>query len=283
MRGLAATDLPDGTRYMAIHYTADEDKRGPEFAEFLRGIPVRERLREYELVEDLWSGVPVYADFNDAKHGASALTLLANDKVFGGWDAGQTLIPAFVCLGVSPIGQVRALFEVVSKGDDAMETFAPQVSRAITDYPGMELRRRDIDHWADATVNQRSGGTGRTAAQVAAVHGFDLHAASNVWEPRRSAVTWLLTDTIADGEEKLPRFLIDRERCPVLYAGFMGAYKLEESTKGEAIGPGRILEMPLKNSYSHVHDALQYPAMMIRTLLQPKPGTKIKTVARRYV
>ena len=60
-----------------------------------------------------------------------------------------------------------------------------------------------------------------------------------------------LTKTYGEG----PGLLIDPE-CPILIEGFNGGYMYPE--KALEIEPTQI--RPLKNKYSHPHDALQYVA-----------------------
>lgn len=47
--------------------------------------------------------------------------------------------------------------------------------------------------------------------------------------------------------------VLDPQRCPVLRRGFLEGYKWRKSTEGE-------IQEPMKNAFSHVHDALQYAA-----------------------
>jgi hypothetical protein len=279
MQGFAAETLGNGVRFLAVHYSADPEK-GPEWvAEQRVGVPVNDWDRQMEMREDVYDGKPVYADFIPGFHDRTGLRVLPGSKDFGGWDCGATLIPAYVHLQLTEEKQVQAVLEEVSLGEDAMETFAPKVAEALREL--IPERMGDVEHWADATVTQRSGTRKESAAQVAQEHGFDLYASSNVWAPRWSAVTWLLTDRLPNGE---PRFVIDREKCPILYEGFKGAYKFQESPRGDSTGPGMILGMPLKNGFSHVHDALQYPAMRIRRLIEgdvtATASTSTTTMAR---
>jgi hypothetical protein len=217
--------------------------------------------------ENVYDGEPVYPTFSEATHVRKGLAVVSKSDYNGGWDCGATLQPGFILLQVTPEQQVQAIGEVFD-GDASMEEFAPMVGLLLQDL--IPDRMSDVRHDADATVKQRSGTRKETAQQVAAEHGFQLNAASNVWTPRVSAVTWLLSDRLPSGE---PRFLIDPEACPVLYRGFQGAYKFEESTKGDSAGPGRISLMPLKNGFSHVQDALQYAAMKVRASMRTSNAT----------
>jgi hypothetical protein len=270
MEGFGAWTLENGVRYAALHYLADEEKRGDWAARTRVGVPEREWLREMEMVETIYEGEPVYADFNERRHSfeqypdGPRIPLLRGSKYVGGWDCGQTLVPAFTLLqiGPAPYHQVHALLEVTSVGSEPMSKFAPRVaSQLMKLLPGLWP---EVEHWADTTVTTRSGANGATPQDEAARHGFKLKPSSNIWSGRWDAVTWLLTNSIS---EQMPRLLIDPVGCPLLLAGFQGAYKFDDQSQG-AVGPDRVLKcMPVKNMYSHVHDSLQYAALRVRKML----------------
>lgn len=269
-----------GAVYLRVHYSADPGKDAAWAAEERAKSPRREWEREMEMNENVFDGEPVFADYEDSIHcplDARAAPLQSRSLYVGGWDAGQTLSPAFVLLQVAPRAcgyQISCLLEVVPPGPEPMETFAPRVGRALTQrLPGLW---DEIEHWGDHTLVQRSGGDGRTAQLIAWQHGFRIKEASNEWNPRYSAVTWLLQRRI---DETTAGFLIDGLNCPVLREGFLGAYRYEESPRSDGAGAGRILAMPLKNAYSHVQDALQYAAMRVQRLVQQRVSGSRKVFA----
>jgi hypothetical protein len=274
MTGISSTDLKSGIRFLALHYTADEEKRG-EWARKMKktGISQREWDREMELREDVWDGEAVYADYVDALHCPVPvrdrhLPIVNGSLYFGGWDCGQTLSPAFVLLQVTPRPfQVHALVEVVSEGAMAMETFAPLVQQVLMRWhPGLWS---EVSHHGDATVTQRSGSNGDSASDVAVRHGVVIRPESNVWAARQSSVTWLLTRSLG---ENAPGFFVSGLGCPVLRTGFQGAYRYRPHSQSQKDGAGTILQMPVKDEYSHVQDALQYAALAVRRWLEKKEG-----------
>jgi hypothetical protein len=276
MQGFAAQTLKNGTRHVAIHYSADEEK-GPAWVAMMKsrlateGFGERDWQREMELREDIYTGEPVFADYVDSIHcpkalHADSIPILKNCQYIGGWDCGQTMQPAFVLVQVTPGGQLHAMMEVLPPTPEAMESFAPRVNQAILKW--LPAYWDMIEHVADATVINRSGTDGRSAQQEAARHGFRLQPASNAWQKRASAVTWALADRI---DEQTPRLLISGLDCPVLRAGFQGAYKWEQSSTSDQVGPGRVIKQPLKNGFSHVQDAFQYAALKARMILESKP------------
>lgn len=264
IEGFRAIDLPSGTRYIACHYTADPGKRD-DFRGLFPQVPKREWDREMEGVEDVWDGEPVYGEYRDDWHSPKAYRTMEipthpRAELFAGWDAGQTLQPAFVLAQVlpSPEWQVHVIAELAPESGVSMAEFAPMVARLIERRcPG---RFHDINHFGDATITQRSGSNGVTAQQVAYQNGFLIRPSTNAKAPRISAVTKLLMDRL---DEKTPRYVIDGLSCPTLREGFNGAYRFEVSTRGDESGQGRILMEPLKNGWSHVHDANQYMCMAI--------------------
>ena len=59
-------------------------------------------------------------------------------------------------------------------------------------------------------------------------------------------------NTMIDGA---PAFQLARENCPVLRKGFLNGYHYKRISRS---GDERYQEVPNKNDFSHIHDALQY-------------------------
>lgn len=269
MSGMTAETLPSGIRFVRLHYSADPLKT-PEWAE-------RERAKEadprnwdtqMEMRRVVTDGLPVFSGYNDQRHCPSAgwnlpFEVTSMSSFFGGWDAGMTLNPAFILLELQqPMMRVRVLLEVVSTGGESMDAFAPRVAHALDQfYPSLAS---SVRHFGDPTIETRSGGDGGTARQVARKYGFDIEPSTNEWTKRSSAVAFLLR---SEGLFEVNGFL-----CPVLRRGFQGQYKFQSSPLGDSSGPGQVLLSPLKNSYSHVQDALQYPSVFLYDLLKPGGG-----------
>lgn len=263
-----------GATYLRIHYSADPAKDKAWAAEERLQSPVKEWLREMEMDENVFDGEAVYPEYVDERHcclGMKPIPIIHDSIYVGGWDCGQTLHPAFVLFQITPKPfQIHALLEVIPPSPEPMEKFAPRVAAAIAKrLPG---HWDTVRHFGDATVATRDGSTGATAQGIARKHGVTIKPSSNEWQGRYSAVTWMLSDSI---DEKTPRFLVDGSHCPTLRDGFRGAYRYEESSQSDGTGGGRILARPLKNLYSHVHDALQYGAQEIRKqMFRPRDAGK---------
>ena len=259
------TTLSSGARYVAIHYTADEEKDSEWARAHSAGVPVREWEREMEMRQDVYDGEAVYADYLDSLHSVNGLRCTGKGEMIGGWDCGQTLRPAFVLLHVEK-ESVECCLEVVALTPMAMQTFAPLVAERLQMWAlsqRLELWPGRVRHHGDATVVARSGSTGESAASVARTLGFAIQPVTNDWDARYSAVAWLL----AERREDRGLFRLCRERCPILREGFKGAYQFQVPRGFDQSGPGRVLRMPLKNSYSHPQDALQYAAIVAKRLV----------------
>lgn len=302
MQGFAAKDLPSGTRFLAMHYTADEEKRGMWATEKRKGVPVREWDQQMELREDVWDGEPVFADYSDSLHCPGILRqsptgqtwaeaivagrldskwrdywdklIVPGSTYYGGWDCGATLSPAFSLTQMAPRNmgyQMITMFEVVPEEGKAMpmETFAPMVQQILMKWhPGLwDI----VSHHGDATVDQRSGTRGETAGDVARRHGINIKGETNIEGVRLSAVTRILTRMIS---ERAPGWFLCGVGCPTLRAGFQGAYRFRPHPQSEKNGAGYIPQKPVKDSYSHPQDSFQAAAIaMNRFLKDVKPAT----------
>lgn len=270
MQGIGLGELINGATYLRVHYTADPTKRDPEWATKSRKeMGVRFWDQQMEMSEEVYEGEPVYPDYNDDIHcfkspkgsvvcPRTGDPIVVRDSIYVcGWDAGTTVQPAAVLLQITPANQVHALLEVIPDKTEPMSTFAPRVMMAIQKLLPMSWSK--VHHVGDNTITSRAGSTGDTARSVARnVAAIDIVPISNVWQPRISAATRLLTGRL---DEYTPQLLVFAKGCPVLRRGFAGAYKYEQSARGDETGAGRILQSPLKNSYSHVHDAFQYASI----------------------
>jgi hypothetical protein len=93
-------------------------------------------------------------------------------------------------------------------------------------------------------------------------------ASTNEFIKRRESVAYWLQQ--ARGGEA--GFLLDPS-CKVLKKGFNSGYRYE---RVKASGPERFKDRPLKDKYSHIHDALQYGALYARGEINPVVARPIK-------
>lgn len=273
-------------KYVNLHYSADDEKDEAWAQAAKEGIPEREWLVEYEMSELTIEGQPVYSAFDSKVHLPERFTkgfpLVPGSTYFAGWDCGTTLNPAFVLLQITPKPwQVHCLVEIKPKVPMAMEQFAPIVANTLArDFSGILLG--NIVHAADESGKSRQGATGLSAFDVARKHGFHLIPISNQWARRRGAVDRLLGEWIDD---KTPRFVIARNRCPILVQGFEGAYRLRQVSTGI----NALYGEPVKDVFSHPQDALQYAAVLACIHLDDRGvvqhqlrGSDRKIDAKRY-
>lgn len=272
MQGMTKETIRNGALFVRLHYSADEEK---DSAWAITGMNEESDPRNWEVQMEMRDvvidGFPVYPRYVDKFHCPDSthdvhLELVPGSFYFAGWDVGTTLVPAFVLNELTPTLQIRSLLEVISIGGESMGKFAPRVRQELESvYPSII---NQIRHFADPTVTTESGADGKTAKEVAMREGFDLTPSTNVWAVRHTAVS----EVVALGLPEHPRYMVSGRGCPTLRRGFQGFYKFEASKRGETDGPGAIVMVPLKNGYSHIHDANQYSLIPIYDVIKPKRG-----------
>jgi len=205
-------------------------------------------------------GKPVYPEYNDFIH--------ASDKVKGekeleiclGWDFGLT--PSLVVGQMTEQGQVKLLAELTTE-DMHVRQFARDV---VKPFLSRHFRGVKIGFSvADPAGNNRGEGEGKASIKILNDEyvkefndtplemGFETVAAtSNDPTLRLNAVKTFLTKMV----QGKPGLIVNSVYCPVVRKGFNGEYKYR---KIQATGREEVYtEKPLKNKYSHPHDAVQY-------------------------
>lgn len=233
-----------------LHYTANPRKRSKEWRDAVRAsLPIRDFLMEYEKSWQTYEGKPVYEDWNPVIHKAETTAVEPGLPLLLGWDFGLT--PA--CVICQLVGnQLRIHKEFVEK-DGSINKLAPEVwSYLSTEFlPWVHDSRNKIMSYIDPAGFNRSETDESTCAKVLIAEGFKkVFPGPYKWEPRRQAVEYFLTRTYGSGSA----LQINEEECPILLEGFNGGYQYPEKTK--EVEPTKI--MPIKNKFSHPHDALQY-------------------------
>lgn len=253
-----------------LHYTADPKKRGEAWKEAIKNsMPIRDFLMEYERSWQTFEGRPVYADFNRTLHvSETAIRPEPGCPIILCWDFGLT--PA--CLLLQLVGrQLRILKEFVEEAG-SISKLAPVVRNhlQLQYLPWLHAESEDmIISYVDPAGFQKAQTDERTCVDIMRKLGFRKVLPGPVgWELRRKAVEDYLTKTYGEG----PGLLIDAEGCPLLVEGFNGGYRYPE--KALDIEPTAV--RPLKNKYSHPHDALQYGAAGA-TALRKTYGLSIPT------
>lgn len=237
------------------------------YSYWLRLIPGRSEdwikvyvLGEYGTVQD---GKPVYPEYRDGIHCAKTdLQPYKGIPLILGWDFGLT--PACIIGQITPKGQLRILREIVAV-DMGIQQFTRDVVKPIltTEYSGLA-----VQSVGDPAGTQRAQTEETTCLQILELEGIPTDSAlTNEYIARREAVVYYMTRMI-DGE---PGFQLS-PRCKILRKGFNGAYKLERI---QVSSDERYRDRPLKNRFSHPHDALQY------LCLKALGGFQVQSAAQR--
>lgn len=208
-------------------------------------------LGEYGSVMD---GKPVYTSYRDDIHCApERLNVMQGLPLFLGWDYGRT--PACAICQFTPRGQLRVLEELlVDPTTDGMgvRAFTREVVRPhlAAHYAGMRIVSRGDP------AGEAKDGSDLSCFDIQDEEGVHVVAApTNDLTPRLDAVAKHMI-AMVDGE---PGFLLS-PNCEWLRRGFLGGYKYE---RVHVAGDERYKEVPSKNKFSHIQDALQYAALAV--------------------
>lgn len=220
------------------------------------------------LVQGTWgvttAGKLVYPEFSRSLHVSKHSLKPAHPcEIIRGWD-NTGLSPAIILSYMGPTGQ-WSLFKEFT-WEDAQGIM--DATEEMVVWCNMNLHAkctfRDIGDPAGSTGRDS---TKQTPAQYiskkAAEYGQTINIIKGIqtFKVRRESVAERLTKLI-NGE---PALLIDRS-CTMVIDGFDGGYAFPE------IGNSGVFRTdPAKNEYSHIHDAIQYPAtIMFRAGGTPK-------------
>lgn len=204
-------------------------------------------LGQYGNVEE---GKPVYPEYNDDVHTKEILEPYSNMPILLGFDFGLT--PACIFGQITPRGKLIVFDELVAT-DMGLKQFLrdsviPHISQNYSEFEFIAVGD-------PAGTGRAQGDDEITCFGELKKVGFNNTepAPTNLFDLRRDAVASYLTK-MSDGQ---PCFLMSK-KCKELRRGFLGNYKF---TLIQASGEERYKEIPLKNSSSHPHDALQYLAL----------------------
>ena len=196
-------------------------------------------------------GKPVYPEYSDKIHVADE-ELEPNRflPVYLGWDFGLT--PSCIVGQMSPKGQLLILDEFIAE-DMGIRQFASEVVKPalMNKYAGCKF-----ESVGDPAGMNRAQTDERTCFQELLEVGIASEPAdTNDFIPRRESVAFFL-NRLAGGE---PGFLLS-PNCRMLRKGFIGGYRYERL---KVVGE-RYRDRPVKDRFSHPHDALQYLALKVR-------------------
>lgn len=216
-------------------------------------------MGEYGTTAD---GKPVYPEYNDRVHVAEDLKPILGLPILLGWDFGLT--PAVAICQMSPKGQFIVLEELVAE-DMGIRQFATDVVKPVLLN---KYAKHKLESIGDPAGQNRAQTDERTCFQELLEAGIPtVPANTNDFIPRRESVAFFL-NRMAGGE---PGFLLDG-RCKTLRKGFIGGYRYERMRVAGEI----YKERPVKDRFSHIHDALQYACLRVRTTTAPVKARAIK-------
>lgn len=233
-----------------LHYTANPAKRGTAWREAVKkSMPIRDFLMEYEKSWQTYEGKPVFEDFNPQLHVArGTIEPEPGIPLLLGWDFGLT--PA--CIIAQLVGRQLRILEEVVESDGSISKLAPRVWQHLSImYAPWTYSTDKLISFVDPAGNQRSQTDEKTCISVLRAAKFKkINFGPVDWESRKKAVEDFLIKTYAKG----PAIIISDEGCPITLEGFNGGYQYPKS----ALEIQSDSLRPLKNKFSHPHDALQY-------------------------
>lgn len=201
---------------------------------------------EYGFIKD---GRPIYPEWQDRLHVQPPSLLPVASPLLVGVDFGLT--PAAVFGQRDPKdGQLQIVHEITSESLGATRFFEEVVTYLSSVHPG-----RPVRGWGDPAGEQRSQVDERTPYNVAQAAGLPLVPThTNDFTLRREAVANALTRLTLLGR---PTLVID-STCITLRKAMAGGYCLK---RVQVAGAERFRDVPEKNKFSHVAEALQYLAV----------------------
>lgn len=198
----------------------------------------------------LRSDRPVYPNFSDTLHVMENIPVSKSMPLLLSFDFGLT--PACLICQRGPGGQLRVLRELYDD-DNGLKQFLDEMVCPELQKP--EFRGLPVTAVCDPAGMQRSQADA-TLTPVSEIlrHGINVYPAkTNDFSSRKSAVERLLTRLCSGGK---PALLVDK-KCKRLIKGFISGYYFKRRSGYNDL----YRDVPEKNKYSHVHDALQYAAL----------------------
>lgn len=233
-----------------LHYTADPVKRDPEYiARIKASMPIQQFNMEYEDLWEAFTGMPVWRDFSASRHLLTKKpAAIRGLPLLRGWDFGLT--PAVVIAQMQG-ARLTVLHEFTDFNmgiEQFCEKYLPQIVQLFPNYQWIDF--------ADPAGQQGAQTDNSSCFASMGTFGLVPIPGPVQWEPRKQAIEHFLVRRTREGE----CFGLWEPTCPTLAQGFKGGYHYPEKSK--EVEPLKL--RPVKNRYSHPHDALQYIAACVR-------------------
>jgi hypothetical protein len=201
-------------------------------------------LAQYGTISD---GKPIYPEWNDEIHCRKANQYPGRPLLLG-FDYGLT--PACAICQISPRGQLVVLAELFAK-DMGIRQFARDV---VKPFLALNFHGYSFQACGDPSGIARKDTDEKTCFMELAEEGIAcVPASTNSFVGRREAVAKYLTRMV-DGQ---PCLIVDPS-CDMIRRGFNGRYQFKRL---QVVGEEKYRDVPDKNDFSHLHDALQYAAL----------------------
>lgn len=205
-------------------------------------------------------GKRVYPEFSRPIHVSTYPLKIEDSKTIRGWD-NTGLSPACAITQIGPTGQWKILKEFCGS-DIGILDFGELVQTWCRERFGWNMRYKDIGDPAGKFRDSNKMSPKDYLRKL----GIMVEDGIQTFKPRRESVAGMLSKLI----NKQPAMIIDPS-CTMLIDGFDGGYAYAE------IGNSGVFRNdPQKNEYSHIHDAVQYPAT--RLFISGRDRDKEKTV-----
>jgi len=247
VQGLTVRQNPrNGFTIIELDYWADPIKRDPEWIDReRRRMPPKQWAVEMERSWETYAGRPIYEDaYNKQLHRLAAPMPASPDyPIFRGWDFGGNQSCAIAQLQ----GSRLIILDELPNGGLNTRKFAPEVISYCNQQFGPEFHYIDIvdpsAFWEGKTAE------GKACTDVMRELGIQpVPASTNDPQKRIDSVMRRLM-SLVDGKPSLQL----NPHCEMLLKGFEGGYHYPEKPT-----QSRRADRPVKNLYSHIHDALQY-------------------------
>jgi hypothetical protein len=200
----------------------------------------------------LRSDRPVYPQFSDQVHVQENIPVLRHTPLLLTFDFGLT--PACLICQRGENGQLRVLQEMYDD-DNGLKQFLDE--RVCPTLSSEKYRGIPVTAVCDPAGMQRSQADA-TLTPVSEIlrHNISVFPAkTNEFSQRKAAVERLITRLCTGGK---PALIVDKA-CRRLIKGFISGYCFRRK-----VGYNDLYrDVPEKNKYSHVHDALQYAALEV--------------------
>lgn len=270
MEGIVTWRNPkNGYKVIDLSYKADPRKRSEEWLHDSRSGMARSIWeREYGDTWVVYDGKPVYQTYDEERHLATGTIVVPRRaRLISGWDAGPNDINLAWVLGLAVPDEMRVIwideyFADDGDGEDFVQTVVGRLRLEWAKIGGFSV------HVADQSVFTKSSIVRNQAissiADIMRKHMiFPIPGEISI-SRRRVCVEEML--------ERYDKWKV-HERCVMLREGMKGGYAYGKHQSG--LG-GMYKEVPLKNKFSHIANAMEYACSRMRLIDYEIPYGNVK-------